>query len=110
MIRRVLERRQRHRRRPLIIRIAVAAGGFAVSAAGALLAIVLPEAGLPLLAVGLGLLSLEFDWAAQALAWTLATAAVAGGWLRGRRRAAWAAGVILFLLVAALVVWMTTLC
>ena len=60
------DRRERHQRRPLLVRIGVAVGGFAALAAGVLL-LVLPGPGIPLVAVGLGLLALEFRWAESAL-------------------------------------------
>ena len=60
------DRRQRHRQRHLLVRAAVALGGFAALAAGVAL-LVLPGPGLPLVAAGLGLLALEFRWAEAAL-------------------------------------------
>ena len=51
---------------PARVRGAVALGGFATLAAGLAL-LVLPGPGLPLVAVGLGLLALEFRWAEAAL-------------------------------------------
>jgi uncharacterized protein (TIGR02611 family) len=64
---RLRERRERHRRRPLVVRALVALGGLAILAAGLAL-LVLPGPGIPLVAVGLGLLALEFLWAEAALA------------------------------------------
>ena len=64
---RLRERRERHRRRPLVVRALVALGGLATLAAGLAL-LVLPGPGIPLVAVGLGLLALEFRWAEAALA------------------------------------------
>lgn len=46
----------------MIRRALVVVGGFALLAAGGLL-LVLPGPGIPLVAAGLGLLSLEFEWA-----------------------------------------------
>ena len=67
---RLRERRARHRQRPLAMRVLVALGGF-VTLLGGLALLVLPGPGLPLVAVGLGLLALEFRWAEAALARTL---------------------------------------
>jgi putative transmembrane protein PGPGW len=67
VVARVFARRERHRRRPLPVRVAVALGGFVLLALGAVL-VVLPEAGLPVVMAALALLALEFDWAAQLLA------------------------------------------
>ena len=64
---RLRERRARHRQRPLVVRILFALGGFAALLAGLAL-LVLPGPGIPLVAVGLGLLALEFRWAERALA------------------------------------------
>jgi Putative transmembrane protein (PGPGW) len=64
---RVRQRRERRRRRPLVLRALVALGGFATLAGGVVL-LVLPGPGIPLIAVGLGLLALEFAWAEAALA------------------------------------------
>ena len=63
---RLKERRARHRRRGLVVRVAVALAGFATLVAGLVL-LVLPGPGIPLLVVGLGLLALEFRWAEAAL-------------------------------------------
>lgn len=65
---RVSARRERHRSRPLAVRVAAGITGYLLSAVGVLLLLV-PEFGLPLLAVGLGLLALEHDWAMRAQVW-----------------------------------------
>jgi uncharacterized protein (TIGR02611 family) len=52
------------RPRPLWQRACIVVGGFAVLAAGVLL-LVLPGPGLLLIAAGLGILSMEFRWAAR---------------------------------------------
>ena len=46
----------------------------------AIVLFLLPELALPLLVAGLGLLALEFDWAARALAWVLVRSAQAKAW------------------------------
>jgi hypothetical protein len=71
---RMRERRARHRRRPLAVRVLFALGGFA-TLLGGLALLVLPGPGIPLVAVGLGLLALEFRWAEAALARALRHAA-----------------------------------
>jgi uncharacterized protein (TIGR02611 family) len=55
---------QAERQRPLVQRVLIVIGGFALLAAGGLL-LVLPGPGLLVIAAGLGLLSLEFTWAAR---------------------------------------------
>jgi len=52
------------RQRPLLVRGLIVLGGFALVGAGGLL-LVLPGPGLLVIAAGLGLLSLEFRWAAR---------------------------------------------
>jgi Putative transmembrane protein (PGPGW) len=52
------------RPRPLVARVLIVLGGFGLVALGGLL-LVLPGPGLLVLAAGLGLLSLEFRWAAR---------------------------------------------
>ena len=79
---RVLEQRDRHRERSLFVRSGVAVAGGAVSLSAALLAVVTPEFGLPLLLFGLRLLALEFDWAARLYAKVAKLAKKAAGGLR----------------------------
>ena len=65
---RLRERRERHARRSLAYRIAFAATGFAVVAGGIVLSLPLvPGPGIPLVAAGLAMLALEFDWAERLL-------------------------------------------
>jgi putative transmembrane protein PGPGW len=52
------------RQRPLVKRVLIVLGGFALIALGGLL-LVLPGPGLLLIAAGLGMISLEFRWAAR---------------------------------------------
>ncbi len=81
-LRRVQARRLRHRRRPIAVRaLTVAAGGLLVVLA-ALLLPPLPEVAFVFGAGGLGLLALEFDWAAH----TLACVIEAAGRVRRRLR------------------------
>jgi len=67
---RLRRRRERHRQRGLVVRALVTAGGFAAVLGGVAL-LVLPGPGIPLLVLGLGLLSLEFDWAVRLLSFVL---------------------------------------
>jgi uncharacterized protein (TIGR02611 family) len=70
LMQRLAERRERHVERGKVYRVAVAATGFAVFAAG-LAMLVLPGPGLLTIAVGLALLALEFAWAERLLGRTL---------------------------------------
>jgi uncharacterized protein (TIGR02611 family) len=87
------ERRRHHRKRSRLYRIAFAAGGFAVLLAGIVLSLPLvPGPGFVLVAIGLGMLALEFRWAERAL--ERAVDALERGWARlwkrtqsGKRRA-----------------------
>jgi uncharacterized protein (TIGR02611 family) len=63
---RLRARRARHVRRCYGYRVAVAAAGFVVFAAGIAM-LVLPGPGLLVSAIGLGLLALEFRWAERLL-------------------------------------------
>ncbi len=93
---RVEERRERHRRRPLVLRALTVAGGFALLVPAVLLVPLVPELGVPLLLAALGLLALEFAWAARALAWTIRRWDAAKAWWRRQR-----GGVKLAVVVAA---------
>jgi len=64
----VFARRERHHQRPLALRIGAALAGFLLLALSTVLALVLPEVGLPVVFAALALLALEFDWAARLLA------------------------------------------
>jgi len=65
ILEKVLRRRERHRERSLPVRAGVVIAGSAVSLFAALLSVITPEFGLPLLLFGLRILALEFDWAAR---------------------------------------------
>ena len=68
LLARLHARRERHARRSLAYRIAFAAAGFAVVAGGIVLSLPLvPGPGIPLIAAGLAMLALEFDWAERLL-------------------------------------------
>jgi uncharacterized protein (TIGR02611 family) len=66
MIERVRARRERHRERHRLIRIVWALFGFIVVLVG-LAMLVTPGPGLLVIAVGLGILALEFAWAERLL-------------------------------------------
>ena len=68
LLARLHARRERHARRSLAYRVAFAATGFAVVAGGVVLSLPLvPGPGIPLVAAGLAMLALEFDWAERLL-------------------------------------------
>jgi uncharacterized protein (TIGR02611 family) len=68
MIDRVRERKEQHRQRGRTYRIAFGVLGFAVLLSGVVLSLPLvPGPGLPLLAIGLAMLALEFAWAERLL-------------------------------------------
>jgi uncharacterized protein (TIGR02611 family) len=62
----VRERREKHLERSRIVRLVVAIFGFLVVLAG-LAMLVLPGPGLLVIAIGLGILALEFVWAERLL-------------------------------------------
>ena len=63
---RIREHRRRHQARSRLYRIVFATAGFCVVVGGILL-LVLPGPGLVVIAIGLGMLALEFRWAERAL-------------------------------------------
>jgi uncharacterized protein (TIGR02611 family) len=66
MLRGVQQRRQRHLERNRLLRIGFAVFGFLVVLVG-LAMLVLPGPGLLVIAIGLGILALEFAWAERLL-------------------------------------------
>ena len=103
VLERVLGQRERHRERSVFVRAGVVVAGGAVSVFAALLAVIAPEFGVPLLLLGLRLLALEFDWAARAYARVAHVARGVGGRLR-RLLPRSKRGVVLTVVVAAAVV------
>jgi uncharacterized protein (TIGR02611 family) len=81
MIARVRAQRERHRERRRIIRIVWALSGFVVVLVG-LTMLVTPGPGLLVIAVGLGILALEFAWAERLLERTLDKLEAAGETVR----------------------------
>ena len=68
LLARLQARRERHARRSVAYRVAFAATGFTVVAGGIVLSLPLvPGPGIPLIAAGLAMLALEFDWAERLL-------------------------------------------
>lgn len=103
---RLAERRERHRRRPVVVRVLTAGAGGLGAAVGLVLLLPFPEFGLPLLVAGLGALALEFDWAARALTWTLRQADRARRWFRSLRPAIrWSLVGIVVAALGGLVAW-----
>lgn len=103
---RVLEYRERGRRRPWPVRLALAAVGAALLVASVPLVIVLPEAGVPALLVALRLLAVEADWAASAFAWIDWRFAQARGWYHRQSRSTRAAVIAALTVVAVALVWL----
>ena len=67
-IRKLREQKQRHRERSKIVRVGIAAVGFVLVLGGIVLSLPLvPGPGFVVIAVGLGLLALEFDVAERLL-------------------------------------------
>jgi uncharacterized protein (TIGR02611 family) len=107
-IRKLRERKERHKQRGLLYRAAVVVLGVIVMLAGLLLALPgVPGPGLVLIAVGLGILALEFDPAERLLERILDRVESAREQASPlQQAAAGAAGVILAIaLAAAFVLW-----
>jgi uncharacterized protein (TIGR02611 family) len=87
-------RRERHRERHFAVRVVVALAGFA-AVLGGIAMLVLPGPGLAAIAVGLGLLALEFEWAERMLGRVLRRMERVTPSRRGPRIAFWiATGVV----------------
>jgi uncharacterized protein (TIGR02611 family) len=68
LVDRLHERRERHAQRGLLYRTGFTVAGFALVAVGIVLSLPLvPGPGIPLIALGLAVLALEFDWAERLL-------------------------------------------
>jgi uncharacterized protein (TIGR02611 family) len=65
-VERLREQRERHRRRPLVVRVLYIVVGFTLLAAGVAM-LVLPGPAFVVIPIGLALLSLEFAWAENLL-------------------------------------------
>jgi uncharacterized protein (TIGR02611 family) len=105
----VRERREKHLERNRIIRVVVAIFGFLVVLAG-LAMLVLPGPGLLVIAIGLGILALEFVWAERLLERTVDKMDDAADAVKRSSRKQQALGVSLLALgvaglVAAAVLW-----
>jgi len=105
----VRERREKHLERNRIVRVVVAIFGFLVVLAG-LAMLVLPGPGLLVIAIGLGILALEFVWAERLLERTVDKMEEAADTVKRSSRKERALGVALLALaagglVAAAVLW-----
>ena len=105
----VRERREKHLERNRIVRVVVAIFGFLVVLAG-LAMLVLPGPGLLVIAIGLGILALEFVWAERLLERTVDKMDEATDAVKRSSRKQRAFGVALLVLgaaglVAAAVLW-----
>jgi uncharacterized protein (TIGR02611 family) len=105
MVERLQERKELHKRRSRAYRIAFGAAGFAVVLTGLVLSLpFVPGPGLLLVAIGLGMLALEFAWAERLLARILERLEEAGNRAaRASRAEKAAAGVAIAAGVAALI-------
>ena len=105
----VRERREKHLERSRIVRVVVAIFGFLVVLAG-LAMLVLPGPGLLVIAIGLGILALEFVWAERLLERTVDKMEEAADTVKRSSRKQRALGAALLALaagglVAAAVLW-----
>ena len=66
LVERLQQQRERHRRRPLVVRVLYIVVGFTLLGAGAAM-LVLPGPAFVVIPIGLALLSLEFAWAENLL-------------------------------------------
>ncbi|MBA2462745.1 MAG: PGPGW domain-containing protein [Actinobacteria bacterium] len=96
----VRERREKHLERSRIVRVVVAIFGFLVVLAG-LAMLVLPGPGLLVIAIGLGILALEFVWAERLLERTVDKMDDAADAVKGSSRTQRALGTGLMVLAVA---------
>ena len=66
MVQRLEAQRERHRKRPFVVRVLYIVVGFTLLAAGAAM-LILPGPAFVVIPIGLAVLSLEFAWAEQLL-------------------------------------------
>jgi hypothetical protein len=103
---RVLEYRERGRRRSPPARVALAALGAVLLLASVPAAVVLPELGVPALLVALRLLAVEADWAAKAYAWIDWRFSQSREWFRRQSRPIRAAVLAGLIVAAVALVWL----
>lgn len=101
---RIAEQRERHRRRPIGVRVLSGTCGSLLSTAGFLL-LWAPEFGLPLLVAGFGLLALEFDWAVRARAWTEWRVELLRDWVKRQPPATKVAFPLIILMIISVAAW-----
>lgn len=103
---RVLEHRERGRRRPPALRAVLAVLGTLLLVACVPLVVLLPEIGVPALLVALRLLAVEADWAARAYAWIDWRFNQARDWFHRQAGPVRGAVLVALLAVAAALVWL----
>ena len=103
---RVLEHRERGRKRPAAARLALAGLGAVLLLASIPLAVVLPELGVPALLVALRLLAIEADWAAKAYAWVDWRFTQARDWFHRQSQLVRTAVLVGLIAVAVALIWL----
>jgi uncharacterized protein (TIGR02611 family) len=103
---RVEHHRARGRERSLPARALLALLGVALFVVSLPLVIVLPEAGIPALLLGLRLLAVEFDWAARAFTWVTWRWTQLLGWFHEQPAGVRSTIVVALAGVAILVLWL----
>ncbi len=98
-------RRERGRARPTLVRAMLGGTGAVLFVASVPLTMVFPEAGVPVLLIGLRLLAVEVNWAARAYVWTDWRFCQARDWLYRQPRSVHVAMGISFLVLGAAIVW-----
>lgn len=81
-VNKITSKRQKHLQRPLIIKALFILIGFILLLSGIPLLAIFPEAGIPLVLIGLGFLSLEYIWAGKTLLWFAKGVDRLVGWYR----------------------------
>lgn len=102
---RVMRQRQDGRSRSAPLRAFLGTLGALLLVAAVPLVVVLPEAGVPALLLGLRLLAVEFDWAARGYAWVTWRWGRLLAWFHARSKIGRALLISALFAVAALLVW-----
>jgi uncharacterized protein (TIGR02611 family) len=105
-VHKITAKRQNHLKRPVIIRALYVVFGFILLLPGIPLLALFPEAGIPLVLIGLGFLSLEYTWAGKILLWFARVIDKIIAWYRSLSRPIRYTIELLFLLLAIYITWL----
>lgn len=105
-VHRITDKRVTHKERSVFIRVVYVFIGIIITLIGVPLLIIFPEAGIPLVLVGLGFLSLEYVWAGTVLLWFAGCVDRLIRWYRKLPRKIRYAIEAFFIVLAVLITWL----